>query len=87
LALDALNSAFEIHNIEILVSFGGGFFCALSNSAANLEPMEMESLAVAMRRNAIALIWLDRSIVWLLILEKSFLKPVFEGGLYCVTDR
>jgi hypothetical protein len=48
--------------MEILVVLGGGLFCALSNSAANLEPIEIWRWAVAMRRKATAVICLVRSV-------------------------
>ena len=80
----------EIHNIWILVSRGGGFFCARSNSAANLGPMEMDSFADAIRRKAIALTSVVRSVAWAESLkrEKSFLKPV-DGtvGRCCVAAK
>ena len=75
LLINASYSAFEIHSILNFVSLGGGFFCALSNSAANLDPMLRDSFAVAMRRKAIAVFWEERSTgMGVLSLEKSFLK-------------
>ena len=79
----ASNSFFEIHSRWIFVSLGGGFFCALSNSAANALPIEMEVFAVAIRRKAIAVFSFERSgaVGGGPKREKSFLRPVWEPGL------
>ena len=88
--VDASYSAFDIHSILNFVSFGGGFFCALSNSAANLDPIVIDSFAVAIRKKAMAVFSEDRSTgMGVLSRANSFLKLllVIWVGVCCVTAR
>lgn len=71
-------------------SLGGGFFCALSNSEANLEPMEIDNFAVAIRKKAIAVFCEERSTgTGVFKRAKSFLKLLLVTceGICCVTAR